>query len=103
MGRTQKPLMEAVKAGIRSEDNKATFREDDFTGLGASCDVVWGPRITCGLPTTRKVTAAFAVDKASAINHNSSSQFAPLPTDAPSAAGTMIGAGGGALTVIGGG
>jgi len=36
---------------------KATFREDDFTGLGASCYTVWGPRISSGLPTILKLSA----------------------------------------------
>lgn len=35
---------------------KATLRKADFTGLAASCDVVWGLRITYGLPTIQKLS-----------------------------------------------
>jgi hypothetical protein len=35
-------------------------RERHLTGLGASCDVVWGPRITYGLPTTHKLSGQTA-------------------------------------------
>ena len=32
---------------------KPYSEEPDFTGTGASCDKLWGPTITCGLPTNR--------------------------------------------------
>ncbi len=30
------------------------LRPPDFTGLGASCKLMWGPRITSGLPTMQE-------------------------------------------------
>ena len=44
------------KLATGSPFKNATFREPDIVGLGASCDVVWGLRITYGLPTSQELS-----------------------------------------------